>query len=88
MIKVERTHERVNGNGGQVLVGALLNRFGFDGGADAFEVGDRLYRWLPNSSCLRAYVGLLAEGRTAFEEIEAFREDDFSAKRWGLWTGE
>ena len=76
MIKIERTRERVNSNGGQVLVGALLDQVGFDRAADTVRVGDCANRALPNSSCLRAYVGLLAEGRTAFDEIEMFRDDE------------
>lgn len=84
MIKLERTRERVNSNGGQVLVGRLLDRVCFDGAVDEFEVGDRDFRWIPNSSCLRAYVGLLSEGRTAFEEIEAFRHDDLFREALGL----
>ncbi|MCK5804195.1 MAG: hypothetical protein KAI66_15265, partial [Lentisphaeria bacterium] len=43
----------------------------FDVASDAFEVGDRLYRWVPNYSCLRAYVGLLAEGRTRRRRVRA-----------------
>jgi len=38
MIKVERTGERVNSNGGQVVVGALPSRFRSDVEADAFGV--------------------------------------------------
>ena len=75
MIKIERTRERVNSNGGQVLVGALLDQFGFDVASDALTVDGRRCRRVPNSSCLRAYIGLLAEGRTAFDEIEPFRND-------------
>ncbi len=84
MIKLKRTHEQVNSNGGQVLVGALLDRFGFDAAVDAITVGDYPNRALPTSSCLRAYVGLLAEGRTAFDEIEAFRDDALFRQALGL----
>jgi len=76
MIKLQLTRERVNSNGGQVLVGALLDRFGFDGAVDAIRVGDCANRAVRTSSCLRAYVGLLAEGRTAFDEVEVYRGDE------------
>lgn len=77
MIKLQRTTDRVNSNGGQVLVGALLDRIDFDGAADSVRLGGRARRQVLNSTCLRTYVGLLAEGRTAFEEVEQYRGDDF-----------
>lgn len=84
MIKLQRTKDRVNSNGGQVLVGALLDRIAFGHSADAIRAGKRTRRGIANSECLRSYVGILMEGRTAFEEVEQYRGDDLFREVLGL----
>jgi len=75
MIKVKRTHEQINSGAGQVLVGDLLERFRFDANLDALAVCENPNPAVPNSACVRSYVGCLAEGRTAFAEVDSRRQD-------------
>ena len=86
MIKLQRTKDRVNSNGGQVLVGALLDRIAFGHSADAIRVGNRTRRDIANSDCLKTSVGLFVEGRIAFEEVEQYRGDDLFREALSLRT--
>jgi hypothetical protein len=71
--KIEHGTEHINSNGGTILIGRLLGKSGLDREVNRVRVGGTVFPDYSNSACLRSYIGVLAEGRTAFEEIEPHR---------------
>ena len=69
---VESTTEAVNSIGGIALVGKILDQLGF---AVSYQ---------KHSITLKSIVGLLSQGRTRFEEISIFRNDNFYRDCLGL----
>ena len=73
--KIQATPESINSSAGLVPAGRLIDHLEFDKTLDNTTVNETTLHDVPNSSCVRSYLGLLLEGRTAFDEIEARRSD-------------
>ena len=73
--KIQATPESINSSAGLVPAGRLIDHLKFDKTLDNTTVNETTLHDVPNSSCVRSYLGLLVEGRTAFEEVEARRND-------------
>jgi len=74
--KIAQSQEKINSLGGLPLIGSLLNRSGllnFKTKAD--NRSDRIL----DSDILTSYCGLLAQGKTEYEEINNFRGNRFFA---------
>ncbi len=74
-INIQSTTEQINSNAGLVPAGQLIDYLGFDKTLDNTAVNETTLHDVPNSSCVRSYLGLLVEGRTAFDEVEDRRSD-------------
>jgi len=67
--KIDTTTERLHSTGGIALVGKILERIGF---GEKKGCDTPMYPHI-----LKSIIGLLAQGRTRFEEISLFRNDTF-----------
>lgn len=74
--KVELTDNHLNNNSGLVIIGQLLNRINFDEQVEQLPASSRNYN-ISNAEILRSYIGLLALGKTTFEAIENYRNDQY-----------
>jgi len=73
---IELTDNHLHNNSGLVLIGQLLNRINFDEQVAQLSLPSDDYQ-ISNAEILRSYIGLLSLGKTAFEAIENYREDQF-----------
>ncbi|NQT14434.1 MAG: IS1380 family transposase [Planctomycetes bacterium] len=74
MFTVTSTSERVNSVGGLALVGEMFKRFDLGSGLAVREEGRRSDR-VTDSDTATMMMGLQAQGRNDFEDIELFRDD-------------
>lgn len=74
MTKLALTNEKINSHGGLGLAGKLITKFCRF--ADFFKIpaGSRSDR-IPDADILTAQIGLFAQGRTHYDDIELFRKD-------------
>ena len=81
--KIEQSNERIVGNGGLALVGAILSELNLDIRLNNIKVmgGDPK---ITNADVVKAYMGLLCQGRTAYEDIELYRDDRFFCDVLGI----
>ena len=73
--KIEQGSERIHSVGGLSLVGLLLEKSGLREGLESAKVGATkvLER---TADVFSSVVGLLSQGRTDYEDIELFPEDE------------
>lgn len=76
--KIEQISEKINGTGGMVLIGALLDKSGLNKEVNSILTGKGI-PYYSNSQILRSYIGLLCQGRTAFDDLALFEHNDFYA---------
>jgi len=74
--KIEQSSEKINSAGGMALIGALLDKSGLDEAVDTVKTGkgNPIYS---NSSIIRSYLGLLCQGRTSFDDLALFKNNEF-----------
>jgi len=81
-LKVVQTSRNLTGHAGLAAVGHCLNHF-----AQLPAAGDPklpVRSGIANSDVVRAYIGLLALGKSDFEAIENYRKDGFFRRALGL----
>ncbi|MGL1932413.1 MAG: IS1380 family transposase [Desulfotalea sp.] len=76
--KIEQSSEKINSAGGMALVGALLDKSGLNETLDAIQTGKGRPVY-SNSLIVRSYFGLLCQGRTAFDDLNIFKNNEFYA---------
>ena len=82
---IEQGTERVNGEGGLALAGLVLRDLGLDKRLNGIPIkGLKGVPEISNADVVRSYVGLLCMGRTAYEEIELYRENDLFRNALGI----
>lgn len=81
--KIEQSSEKINNAGGIALVGALLDQSGLNDAVDEIRTGKGrpIYS---NSSIIRSYLGLLCQGRTSFDDLTLFKNNEFYADSLGI----
>ena len=81
--KIEQSSEKIVGNGGLALVGAILSELDLDMQLNNIKVagGDPK---ITNADVVKAYMGLLCQGRTAYEDIELYKDDQFFCDVLGI----
>ena len=80
-IKIEQGNEKINSNGGLVLIGQQLKKIKFTKHMKkSLKKFDKRSDGIANSDILLSYIGLLCMGFTSFEDIEQYR-NDLSFKR-------
>jgi hypothetical protein len=74
-LRLEGTDEIFTANGGLAVAGALMKSLKIGKGLDKIKItsGDPE---ISNQDVFRSYIGLLVMGRTNFEDIELFRNDE------------
>lgn len=73
---IEQTKEKIVPNGGLALAGAVMGELDLDLRLNHIKVGGGDPE-ISNADVVRAYMGLLCQGRTAYEDIELYRDDQF-----------
>lgn len=82
--EIEQSGEIISGSGGLVLVGKILSDIGLPARVNHIKTGKAEEPEISNAEVVTAYVGLLCQGRTAYEEVEPFRNDRFFKEALGL----
>lgn len=75
MLKLSLTNEKINSYGGLNLTGAILSNHTPISGLFSEQEKFRSDR-ISNADVLTTQIGLLCQGRTHFEDIELFRQDE------------
>jgi len=88
MIKfvIKKIRESLSAHTGLVLVGLLLNKTDLAERVNAVPIPDNMSAKITNSEVLYSYIGLLCHGKSAYEDIEEFRDDDFFHTALGIET--
>lgn len=73
----EAGREMLESNAGLVLAGKILARLGLDERVNGVVIPSMLEPKISNADVIRAYMGLLVLGRTAYEDIELYRDNGF-----------
>lgn len=81
-VQVVRSSRNLVGHAGLVAVGHCLNQFARL--ASAIDPALPVRSGIPTSDVVRAYVGLLAMGKSDFEAVENHRQDGFFKRALGL----
>jgi len=75
-VKIEQSTEKINSNGGLVLIGQQLKKIKFTQHIKkTLKRLDKRSDAILNSDIILSYIGLLCMGFTAFDDIEKFRYD-------------
>ncbi|GGK30861.1 hypothetical protein GCM10010965_24600 [Caldalkalibacillus thermarum] len=74
---IKASHERLTAHSGLGLIGFLLEKTDLRPKLNQLKIPGLKYPLLSHSDIVYAMIGLLAQGKSDFEHIEAFREDDF-----------
>ncbi len=80
---IERGKETIGSNGGLAIVGAIIKRLKIGLRANSIKLKGG-NPGISNSDILVSYLGLLAMGRTNFEDIELYRHDEIFRITLGL----
>lgn len=81
MFNITRSSEQINGNGGLALVGLIFRDLSLDEQLNNVRIrGVQKEPEISNADVVRSYCGLLVMGKTAYEDIEAFRHNKFFRK--------
>ena len=75
MTQLALTNEKINSYGGLTLSGRLLSKFCRIENYFKNPKGSRSDR-ISNADILTSMIGLLVQGRTHYEDIELFRQDE------------
>ena len=81
---IQASREMLESNAGLVLAGKILAGLDLDRRANGIAIEKMLEPRIKNADVIRAYFGLLVLGRTAFEDIELFRESGFFRRALGI----
>lgn len=81
---IQASREMLESNTGLVLAGKILAGLDLDRRANGIAIDKMLEPRIKNADVIRAYFGLLVLGRTAFEDIELFRESGFFRRALGI----
>lgn len=81
---LEQSNELLVTPSGLAMVGALLSRTELASRLNAVAIPESLDPNISNHENIFSYVGLLCQGKTAYEDIEAFRDNDFFRLAMGL----
>ena len=76
---IEQSNEDLTPHSGLALVGALLNKTALKLRLDRTKVPGVLTPQITHGEIGTAYIGLLCQGKSDFDHIEPFREDNFFA---------
>jgi len=76
---IEQSNEGLTPHSGLALVGALLNRTALKLRLDKTKVPGVSTPQITHGEVGTAYIGLLCQGKSDFDHIEPFREDNFFA---------
>ncbi len=77
MTKLTLSNEKINSHGGLGLAGKLIAKFCRFGEFFKVPAGNRSDR-IADTDILTAQIGLLVQGRTHYDDIELFRQDQGS----------
>ena len=78
------TEEILTGQGGLTIVGRILQKLPFIGQLLASTVAQAQAPDISHSDVVLSYLGLLAQGDTDYDHIEAFRDDPFFKMALGI----
>ena len=81
---ISETDEILVSHSGLGLAGALLQGTGIQKRSNGIRLGDRKRPEVSHGDVVTAMIGLLCLGKPDFEDIEAFREDEFFRRALGL----
>jgi len=81
--KVQQTTEKINANGGLTLVGRLLKRCNLKKQSKKL-MNTKRTPVFSDHDVIQAYLGLLAMGKTAYEDIAMFKENKLFCKALGI----
>ena len=86
MIKffLEKGKERLITHTGLIITGMLIFKTNLAQSLNKFTIPESMHPDIKHSDVIISYIGLLCQGKTAFEDIEEFRDDEFFAKALGL----
>ena len=84
LFDISETNERLVSHTGLALVGALLARTRIRERLDALQAPGHPKPEIAHGDVVRALLGLLCLGKTDFDDVEAFREDEFFRTALGL----
>ncbi|MBE2917251.1 IS1380 family transposase, partial [Anoxybacillus flavithermus] len=84
-IRFVLTDEAITPSAGLALVGYLLHRTKLDKRVNALRLPTvRREVHISHSDVIRSMIGLLATGKTDFDHIEAYRQDDIFSASMGI----
>ncbi len=82
--KIEQSKEKISSNAGLSLVGAMLRDLRLDRRVNHIPANWDRKPEISNADMIRSYVGLLCQGRLAYEDIELYRNDPFFRDSLGI----
>lgn len=74
---IEESDEILTTHSGLALVGLLLEKTALSTRLDALSVPTRAFTDIANHDVAYSYLGLLCQGKSDFDHIEPFRDDEF-----------
>ena len=80
IFKIEVTDEIIPTQSGLALLGLLLSKTKLAERLDNLPTETGVEPEIPNSDIAKSYLGLLVQGKTDFDHIEAYRSDPFFKK--------
>ena len=81
---IEQGSEKINSSGGLALAGAILGKLDLDQRVNGTKIDGIKIPKISNADVIRSYIGLLTLGRTSYEEIELYRNDDYFRDALGI----
>lgn len=81
---LEQSNEHLTSYSGLALIGSLLNQTQLRHRLNATQVADMVCPEISHGDVAVSYIGLLAQGKSDFDDIESFRQDDFFALALGI----
>ncbi|MBS3787874.1 hypothetical protein KGY79_06725 [Candidatus Bipolaricaulota bacterium] len=78
--KIETTDEIIPTQSGLALLGLLISKTKLSQRLDQLPTETGVAPEIPNSAIAKSYLGLLVQGKTEFDHIEAYRDDPFFKK--------
>ena len=85
-LEIKGCDDVTTANGGLAIAGALIKSLGIGRGLDKIRVSGGEPE-ISNQDVVRSYLGLLAMGRTNYEDIELFRGDEIFRIMLGIGRG-
>jgi len=81
---IQGCDEDLESNGGLALAGKILAGLNLDDRLNSIIIEDVLEPKITNADIVRSYFGLLVLGRTAYEDIEQYREVGYFRRSLGI----